>query len=198
MFEKIRKGFRKPNKKALRKMQEVEMKERQDRAQAFLKDYQELIKKHGLEFGVEVKAVDMAHALFQGQLLIKEYKKPEKQKVTAWSNALRNNLKTRMECKHKLNEEGISCEKCQLPPAEWDDSGTGATEKYIKMTENKIKVEEEKEAKEKMDCLKGEHIPNQPSGDIICEKCLMPKEDWAKNTPSKEKNMGEEKEEVKG
>lgn len=127
-------------KKQSKKLNKKE-RERSEKAQAFYKDYQELVKKHGLDI------VCSFHYSPNGIKAIPQLKEVDRPPIQtmSWGKAKRENLQTRTDCTHKMNEEITGCKKCGLQEKNWGKGKKGVTEEYRKAQEKIIKELEDKE-----------------------------------------------------
>lgn len=135
---------------------------RHERAEAFMADYRLLVEKHHIDMGVELKYTPDS---IRPILKLKDMEQPE---MKPWSQAKRENLDLRRNCKkHKLREKENDCGLCGLAKENWGEGDSGATQEYIDKTEaaiNEIKKQEEANEKEMMDTGEEEKQPNEDKG----------------------------------
>lgn len=144
-------GFRQPSHADIDDAQQKVQQYRRDRAAAFLEAYKNLIR----QYGVEIKAhFDMLpNGLVKPSLTVKEYDiHKDTMSLKPWSEALEENLATRINCTHEPNDDETVCKVCGLNPENWGADRQGVTEVYIekqraKIQEQKVKELEEEEAK---------------------------------------------------
>ena len=142
-------GFRKANKKLLREAEAVVKEDFINRGEAFMADYRELCKKHGMEIKAEMQPVEgMPRNIAKAGLMLDEYVEKKPKQIKPWSEAAAENLETRKKCEHKLNAEGNVCEKCGAAPQNWHESGTGVTEQYEQESLERIKEWQAEEVEE--------------------------------------------------
>lgn len=140
-------GFRKANKKLLREAEEVVKNDRKDRANAFLEEYKEVCKKHGIEIKAQIEPAQIP-GLVKAGLYLDEYVEKKPPQTKKWSEAMGENLDNRKKCQHKEHDEGNICEKCGLALQNWHESGTGVVQEYEDRIIAKIKDQQEKEEQE--------------------------------------------------
>ena len=131
---KNKKGFR--QEKKLTKAQQ----ERQAEAQAFIDDYKAVCAKHKLQLIPIIKR-EPNGAQFP-DMAVDRYEPPQ---LKDWGQAMKDNLEVQKVCKH-VNENGENCKTCGVRIADQDPSGTGVTEDFIKVKEQKIADYEAKKA----------------------------------------------------
>jgi hypothetical protein len=169
-----RKGFRTPNKKEQVKMAKEQ--EYKERAEAFLADYKKLPAKHGIDFKATLKPSD---SKLEAVLELTDYTAPEEPQVKPWSEAMQENLDTRINCEHKDTDGNGVCGICGLGVVNWGKDGKGAIKEYIDGQYKKIEKSKEREA----NCEAGKHRLNQEAEDGIegamafCKYCRKPKAD---------------------
>ena len=141
------KGFRAPSKKALDKATQIVQDYRRKKAQTFLEEHKTRIS----YYGVEIKAYFDEEFLKQTgmirpSLTIADFNpfKPIKN-VKPWSEAMEENLATRINCTHELNEDETACKHCGLNPENWGTNNEGVTDEYQERQRTKIQEEKEKE-----------------------------------------------------
>ena len=120
------KGFRKPPK--LTKAQQ----ERQQQAQAFGDEYKALCAKHGLQLRPVIKREEDGSQY--PDMVLTAYEAP---KLKNWGDAQEENLAVQKKCRH-LNENGENCKHCGVRLADQHESGTGVSDEFIKVKEEKI------------------------------------------------------------
>lgn len=174
-------GFRKSSKKAIAKAKEDLQSYRQRKAETFLEEHKARIK----YYGMEIKAYfdELPNGLLKPSLTLADFDPfKELAKTKPWSEALEENLATRINCEHKLNEDGTVCEKCGLNPENWGSDGTGVTNEYQDAQRERI----EKQKAIELKCEAGEHELNEeakkdPNAPMrFCVHCRKPESEWEK------------------
>lgn len=122
-------GKKKPRKSVAmqvhKKQQENAEKKRQEDAQAFVAEYQELVKKYNIKWTAQLQ---YQHNALKPQLILAEATPAQ---VTSWPEAQRQNLETRKECTHSIaTPKDTTCETCGLEKKNWGSEGKGVTEEY--------------------------------------------------------------------
>lgn len=174
-----KKGFRKPSNKELEAAKQVVHEYRRNKAATFLEEH----KKRITYFGVEIKAYFdlLDNGLMKPSLTIADFN-PFKgiENTKPWSEAMEENLATRINCTHQPNEEETACKLCALNPENWGENKEGVTNEYLDKTREKIEAEK---AKEKA-CERGEHVLNAEATEDanapmqFCVNCRKPKDMW--------------------
>lgn len=134
---KNQKGFRKEKK--LTRAQE----ERKQQAEAFSAEYKELCAKHKLQLRAVIRHEEDGSTI--PDMVLTNYEPPQ---LKNWSEAQQENLNIQKTCKH-FNSNGENCQKCGVRLADQHESGTGVTEDFIKVKEQKIADAKAKEAEQK-------------------------------------------------
>lgn len=144
-----KKGFRKPTKKQIEGAQNTLKEDRRVRAEFFIAVYEELKEATGIEVGL--LGFNMAAPnLYQADIGLKGYTPPKPPNTKPWSEAKEENLATRINCEHKINEDGTTCEKCGLNPENWGADNKGVSPEYETAERERIdKVNAEENAGEK-------------------------------------------------
>jgi len=173
------KGFRKPSNKELERAKELVRDYRRKKAQTFLEEHKKRIE----YYGVEIKAYfeEMPNGLIKPSLTIADYD-PFKAiaAMKPWSEALEENLATRINCTHDLDEDTGSCKKCQLGKDNWGGNNEGVSNEY--QDKQRARIAEEKQ--HELDCSNEKHKlneeaekdPNAPMA--FCVYCRKPKDKW--------------------
>lgn len=172
------KGFRKPSNKQLERAKEIVQNYRRTKAQTFLEEH----KKRVTYFGVEIKAhfeEVKGTGLIKPSLIIADFNPWAGIKdMKPWSEALEENLATRINCTHEMNDDDTACKKCNLNPENWGSNNEGVSNDYQDKQRAKIAAEKERE----LACSRGEHVPNEETGEAeagkYCVNCRKPKEMW--------------------
>jgi len=119
--------------------------ERRNKAQLFINDYNAIRAKHGMSLEPFLQVTKTGVKPVQE---IADYEVPETPVAgKPWHEALRENLSTRINYKHKLNEEEIACQKCALPTTAWGEGDEGVTDQYNQTMKAKIKQAEQEHEK---------------------------------------------------
>jgi hypothetical protein len=106
-----KKGFRAPTKKQIAKAQDTLKEDRKVRAEFFISVYEALKETCGIEVGL--LGFNMAAPnTYVADIGLKGYNPPKAPETKPWSEAKEENLATRINCEHKLNEDQTACEKC--------------------------------------------------------------------------------------
>jgi len=173
------KGFRKPSNKEIARAKEVVQEYRKKKAETFLEEHKARI----TYYGVEIKAYfePLQNGLIKPSLTIADFNPfRELAPVKPWSEAMEENLATRINCKHELNVDDTACKKCGLNPENWGEGKEGVVNDYLDKQREKIAEQKETE----IACERGEHVlndeaikdPNAPMQ--FCVKCRKPKSQW--------------------
>lgn len=151
-------GFRKANKKALQEAETIVREDFKNRGEAFMEDYRELCKKHGMEIQAEMQPVEgMPKNIAKAGLMLNEYVEQKQPQMKPWSEAMAENLDLRASTKHILNAEGDKCEVSGLPVfveidgksvRAWGENDYGVSEEYRTYMIDKIEEQKKKEAEE--------------------------------------------------
>lgn len=135
--------------KLIKRQQEDAYTQARAKAEAFIADYQEIKKKHGLRFVAKLKITEDG---VNPHLQLEVVPANEMAQTKPWSEARAENLKTRMECTHVAtthapDKPGV-CKVCGLEISFWGEDNKGVTEEYKIRTEEQIAALKEKEAKD--------------------------------------------------
>lgn len=139
--------------KLIKRQQEDAYTQARAKAEAFIADYQEIKKKHGLRFVAKLKITeDGVNPHLQLEVVPPNEMAGEMTETKPWSEARAENLKTRMECTHVAtthapDKPGV-CKVCGLEISFWGEDNKGVTEEYKIRTEEQIAALKEKEAKD--------------------------------------------------
>jgi len=133
---------KKKNGSAFKKLSKKKQKELKRRAEAFQEEYRALARKHKLDFSA---AIVMIGGLPRPVIKLVEFQEEEKAETKPWSECLKENLETRMNCEHVLKTGSSDCKKCKLSDEFWGKNGFGVKRKYQKAQEKQIKKEMEAE-----------------------------------------------------
>lgn len=193
-----KKGFRKPSNKELVKAKEIVHEYRRKKAETYLEEHKGRI----TYYGVEIKAYfeTLPNGLIKPSLTIADFNPfKELAPVKPWSEALEENLATRINCNHKLNEDGTVCEKCQLNPENWGSNNEGVSNEYQDGQRERIATQKARE----LACSKGDHELNDeakkdPNAPLqFCVHCRKPKKAWEVKKEAEDTEVqGEQSEEV--
>lgn len=129
MFNKMfagMKGFRKQKKLTKGQL------ERKVKAQEFGEKYEALCREMHLQLMPVIKHEPDGSS--RPDLVLSEYEPPQ---LKSWADASEENLKIAKACRH-LNENGENCKHCTVRIADQDPSGTGVSEEYVKIKEQRI------------------------------------------------------------
>lgn len=140
-------GFRQPSHADIDDARQVVQEYRRDKSAAFLEAYKKAI----VFYGVEIKAhFDMLpNGLVKPSLTVQDYDiHKDLAGVKPWSEALEENLATRTNCTHELNEDETACTACGLNPENWGADRQGVTEAYMAKQREKIQAQKAKELEE--------------------------------------------------
>lgn len=168
------KGMKQPSRDEIEKAKETIQDYRRTKAQTFLEEH----KKRCIHYGVEIRAFFDKDFFDQTGMIrpsitiadFDPYKKVADMKP--WSEALEENLATRINCHHELGEDEASCKHCGLNPENWGSDNEGVKDEY--QTKQREKIAEHRKHEEA--CKKGEHVENK-AGEV-CEHCRKPKSEW--------------------
>jgi len=153
--QKGKKGFRAPSKKEIQAAQETLKEDRRIRADFFVQIYDVLKEVTGIEVGL--LGFNMAAPnLYQADIGLKGYTPPKPPETKPWSEAKEENLATRINCEHKLAEDGTACEKCGLNPENWGADNKGVSPEYEKAERGRI----DKVKHDEKNCEQGKHVLN--------------------------------------
>lgn len=176
---KDKKGFRKPNRRALERAADTMKEYRRKKALAFLEEH----KQRCTYYGLEIKAYmeQLPNGLAKPSLHIADFDPfAAMRNMKPWSEALEENLATRLNCTHELDEDTGSCKKCQLGKDNWGSNNDGVTDEYLAKQRERIA---EQKAHEK-DCENERHVLNEeakkdPNAPMqFCVHCRKPKNAW--------------------
>lgn len=177
------KGMRKPSNKEITKAKEVIHEYRRTKAQTFLEEH----KKRIAYYGVEIKAYFdedffKQSGMIRPSLTIADFNPHKKIAPTKpWSEALEENLATRINCHHELGEDEANCKHCGLNPENWGGDSEGVKDEYQESQRAKIAEHKEAEAA----CARGEHELNdeakkdENAAMQFCVRCRKPKSEWS-------------------
>lgn len=175
-------GFKKPTNKEIAHAKEVIHDYRRTKAQTFLEEH----KKRIVYYGVEIKAYFdedffKQSGMIRPSLTIADFNPHKKiAPVKPWSEALEENLVTRINCHHELGEDEASCKHCGLNPENWGGDNEGVADDYQDRQRAKIAEHKETEAA----CARGEHELNDEAKKDenatmqFCVHCRKPKSEW--------------------
>lgn len=143
-----KKGFRSISKKDKEKIESQIQETAQEIATEYLARYNSLCEM----FGMEVRAVMQVNPyqpnVAQARTELRPYKPAAKPQTKPWHEAMADNLHTRAKCEHLLHDEGLTCEKCGLPPDKWGKDNKGVSAEYHEEAKAKIEAEKQKHEQE--------------------------------------------------
>lgn len=177
-----KKGFRAPSKKDIAKAQDVLKEDRRVRAEYFITVYEALKEACGIEVGL-LGFNMVAPEMYAANIGLKGYTPPKPANTKPWSEAKEENLATRINCDHKLNEDATACERCGLNPENWGADNKGVNTDYEK--KERARIEEVRQ--EEKDCAEGKHTLNKEAAEDknhkvrFCAKCRKPESEWETN-----------------
>lgn len=149
------KGVRQPSKKEVEKAKEIVQTYRRKKAETFLEDYKGRIKYYGME--IKASFESLPNGLIRPSLNLGDFNPfKEIENLKPWSEAMEENLATRINCHHELNEDGTVCKHCGLNPENWGSEDEGVSDEYLEKQHERITKAKEQEAK----CERGEHELN--------------------------------------
>lgn len=181
------KGMRKPSNKAIEAAKELIQDYRRKKAETFLEEHKARI----AFYGVEIKAhfETLGNGLIKPSLTIADFNPfKETAPVQAWSEAMEENLATRIGCEHEINEDGTVCRKCALNPENWGVDNVGINEDYHAKQRERIETQKEIE----LACENGSHVlndeaKNNPDAPMqFCVHCRKPKTEWVEEEVKQE------------
>lgn len=172
------KGFRKPNNRQIEKAKEIVQSYRRTKAQTFLEEHKARVKYFGVEIKAHFEEV-RGTGLIKPSLIIADFDPFAGVKdMKPWSEAMEENLATRINCTHEMNDDETACKKCSLNPENWGSNNEGVSNEYNDKQRAKIAAEKEKE----LACSRGEHVEDEAGA--TCVNCRKPKEAW--QTPTEQ------------
>jgi len=179
-----KKGFKKAKGAELQKASDTIRDYQKNKGMAFLEEQ----KTRSEYYGMEIKAYFDKEFFDQNGLIkptitIADFN-PNKEipKMKPWSEALEENLATRINCSHELNEDETTCKACGLNPENWGENNEGVSNEYNDRQREKIEVQKGHEKA----CDNGEHVLNDEAIKDdkapmqFCVHCRLPKDKWAK------------------
>lgn len=142
-----------------KKIEKKKNKDLMERGEHFMAEYRELSQNYKVDLVAEIEYTPngIIPRLRMRELVdqpkgIKEGK--------PWSEAKRENLELRKNCKHELESTSSQqCVICKVAKPYWNESGTGVIPEYVEKVEAsiaKIKAEEEADNKEVEEATKSE------------------------------------------
>lgn len=142
------KGFKKMSDKEIEGKRDTMKKYRKALAEAFQAAYEKLKEDYEIELFATIQQIPGGPLL--PALQLRRWTKPAPQaEMKPWSEAMRENLNTRMDCEHKPDEIDEYCDLCKLPRDAWGETGKGCSAAYIDRQNTKIAAQQEKERTEK-------------------------------------------------
>lgn len=177
------KGFRKPSHKQIERAKETVQDYRRKKAQTFLEEHKKRITYYGVE--IQAHFEQLGNGLLKPSLRIADFDpfKPLRN-MKPWGEALEENLATRINCTHEMNDDETACKHCALNPENWGENNEGVTNEYQDKQRKRIAEEKEHE----LACKRGEHKLNDeaekdPDAPMrFCVYCRKPEDQWVKPT----------------
>jgi len=185
-----KKGFKKAKGGELQKAKETIEAYRKDKSLAYLGAHTEKCRYYGMEIKAYFdKEFFEQNGLIKPTITLADFN-PNKEvpKMKPWSEALEENLATRINCNHELNDEETVCKHCQLNPENWGENNEGVSNEYNDKQREKIEIQKGHET----NCGKGEHqlndeaIKDDKAPLQFCVYCRLPKEKWVKENKTTE------------
>lgn len=175
-----KKGFRKPNNRQIERARETIHEYRRKKAETFLEEHKARIS----YFGIEIKAHfdELPNGLIKPSISLAPFD-PFKQlaPVKPWSEAMEENLATRINCKHKPMEDNDDvCGTCGVARVSWGENNEGVTNEFIDRA--RAKIDEQKAAEAA--CSRGEHVKDEVKDH--CVHCRKPVSEWEKKEEAAE------------
>jgi len=164
-----KKGFKKAKGGELQKASETIKEYRKNKGLAYLEAHKEKCTYYGMEIKAYFdKEFFEQNGLIRPTITIADFN-PNKEipKMKPWSEAMEENLATRINCNHELNTDETVCKHCGLNPENWGENNEGVSNEYNDKQRNKIAEHKEQEIK----CSKGEHEINEELH--ICKHCAL-------------------------
>lgn len=137
------KGFKKMSDKEIDAKKETMKKYRRALAEAFQAAYEKIREAYEIELYATVQ--QMQGGPIMPSLQLRRWTKPPEASTKPWSEAMRENLNTRMDCQHVPDEIDEYCDKCKLPRDAWGKDGKGCSEAYVERQNQKIADQQKKE-----------------------------------------------------